>query len=55
MPQFDPQLIQVMKWVLEDIMTQSAPGAFDPTSLKAYFAECILRAGSPRENTVTTH
>ena len=45
MPQFEPQLIQVMKRVLEDVMTrvpleQSTPAA------KAYLAECILKAAA---------
>ena len=40
MPQFDPELIQVMKKVLEDIMR-----AFTPVA-KAYFAECILKAAA---------
>ena len=40
MPQFDPELIQVMKKVLEDIMTR-VPLEHSTPAAKAYFAECI--------------
>lgn len=45
MPQFDPQLIQVMKGVLEDIMTR-VPLEHSTPAAKAYLAECILKAAA---------
>jgi len=43
MPQFDPQLIKVMRAVLEDIMTR-VPTEQSTQAAKAYLAECILKA-----------
>jgi hypothetical protein len=45
MPQFDPELIEVMKKVLEDIMTK-VPSEHSTPAAKAYFAECILKAAA---------
>ena len=45
MPQFDPQLIQVMRSVLEDIMTRM-PVEHSTQAVKAYLAECILKAAA---------
>ena len=45
MPEFDPQLIQVMKGVLEDIMTR-VPLEHSTPAVKAYLAECILKAAA---------
>ena len=45
MPQFDPELIQVMKRVLEDVMTR-VPLEHSTPSAKAYLAECILKAAA---------
>ena len=45
MPEFDPQLIQVMKSVLEDIMTR-VPLEHSTPAVKAYLAECILKAAA---------
>ena len=45
MPEFDPQLIQVMKGLLEDIMTR-VPLEHSTPAVKAYFAECILKAAA---------
>ncbi len=45
MPQFDPQLIQIMKRALEDIMTR-VPMEHSTPAAKAYLAECILRAAA---------
>ena len=45
MPQFEPQLIEVMKKVLEDIMTR-VPLEHSTPAAKAYFAECILKAAA---------
>ena len=45
MPQFDPELIEVMKKVLEDIMTR-VPLEHSTQATKAFFAECILKAAA---------
>lgn len=45
MPEFDPQLIQVMRSVLEDIMTR-VPLEHSTPAVKAYLAECILKAAA---------
>jgi hypothetical protein len=45
MPQFDPELIQVMKSALEDIMTR-VPLEHSTPAAKAYLAECILKAAA---------
>lgn len=45
MPQFDARLIQVMRSVLEDVMTRVPPEC-STSAAKAYLAECILRAAA---------
>ena len=45
MPQFDPELIQVMKSALEDIMMRVPLENATPAA-KAYLAECILKAAA---------
>ena len=45
MPQFDPELIQVMRSVLDDVMS-SAPLEISDTTAKAYLAEAILKAAA---------
>jgi len=45
MPQFDPEPIEVMKKVLDDIMTR-VPSEHSTPAAKAYFAECILKAAA---------
>jgi hypothetical protein len=45
MPQFDPQLIQLMKRALEDIMSR-VPLEHSTPAAKAYLAECILKAAA---------
>lgn len=45
MPQFDPDLIAVMKKVLEDTMTR-VPSEHSTPAAKAYFAEYILKAAA---------
>lgn len=45
MPQFDPELIAIMKQVLEDTMTR-VPAECSTPAAKAYFAEYILRAAA---------
>jgi hypothetical protein len=45
MPQFDPELIQVMRSVLDDVIS-SAPPEISGTTAKAYLAEAILKAAA---------
>jgi len=45
MSQFDPQLIKVMRGVLEDVMTR-VPTEQSTQAVKAYLAECILKAAA---------
>jgi len=45
MPQFDPELIQVMRSVLDDVM-RSVPLEIYGTTAKAYLAEAILKAAA---------
>ena len=45
MPQFDPQLIQTMRNVLEEVMTR-VPLEYSTSATKAYLAECILKAAA---------
>ena len=45
MPQFDPELIRIMRNVLEDVMMR-VPLEISNTTTKAYLAECILKAAA---------
>lgn len=45
MSQFDPQLIKVMRGVLEDVMTR-VPTEQSTQAVKAYLAERILKAAA---------
>ena len=45
MPQFDPELVQVMRNALEEIMTK-VPLEYSTQATKAYLAECILKAAA---------
>jgi hypothetical protein len=45
MPQFDSELVQLMRTVLEDAMTK-VPLEISGTTTKAYLAEVILRAAA---------
>ena len=45
MPYFDPQLISLMRSVLEDVMTK-VPVECSTPAAKAYLAECILKAAA---------
>jgi hypothetical protein len=45
MPQFNPQLIQIMRRALEDVM-MTVPLEHSTPAVKAYFAECILKAAA---------
>jgi hypothetical protein len=45
MQKFDPQLVQVMRNALEEVMTK-VPLEYSSSSTKAYLAECILKAAA---------
>ena len=45
MPQFNPELVQLMRSVLEDVMTR-VPPEITGTTTKAYLAEAILKAAA---------
>ncbi len=45
MPQFDPELVRVMRNVLEEVMTR-VPSEISNTTTKAYLAECILKTAA---------
>ena len=45
MPQFDPELIQIMRNALEDVMTR-VPAEFCNLTTKVYLAEFILKAAA---------
>ena len=45
MPQFDPELIQVMRSVLEDVMSR-VPLEISRTTAKAHLAEAIFKAAA---------
>ena len=45
MSQFDPELIQLMRSVLDDVMS-SVPLEISGTTAKAYLAEAILKAAA---------
>jgi len=45
MPMFDPELVQIMRSALEDVMTR-VPLEYSTPATKAYLAECILKAAA---------
>jgi hypothetical protein len=45
MQKFDPELVQVMRNALEEVMTK-VPLEYSTSSTKAYLAECILKAAA---------
>lgn len=45
MPQFDPQLVRIMRNVLEQVMA-AVPPDHATAATKAYLAECILKAAA---------
>jgi len=45
MPQFDPQLIQVIRGALEEVMTK-VPLEYSTPAAKAFLAEHILKAAA---------
>jgi hypothetical protein len=52
MQKFDPQLVQVMRNALEEVMTK-VPLEYSSSSTKAYLAECILKAAA--QGQTSTH
>jgi hypothetical protein len=50
MQKFDPQLVQVMRNALEEVMTK-VPLEYSTSSTKAYLAECILKAAAQGRTT----
>ena len=45
MPQFDAELVHLMRTALEEIMTR-VPVEYSTPAIKAYLAECILKAAA---------
>ena len=45
MPQFDSEFVQLMRTALEEVMTR-VPVEYSTPALKAYLAECILKAAA---------
>ena len=45
MPNFDPELVQVMRHALDEIM-KKVPLEYATQPTKAYLAECILKAAA---------
>jgi hypothetical protein len=45
MPQFDNEFVQLMRTALEEVMTR-VPVEYSTPALKAYLAECILKAAA---------
>jgi hypothetical protein len=45
MPQFDPELVALMRIALDEAMSRVPPEIFNTTT-KAYLAECILKAAA---------
>jgi hypothetical protein len=52
MPQFDPELIQLMRSVLDDVMS-SVPVEISGTTAKAHLAEAILKAAAQGHTSYT--
>jgi hypothetical protein len=46
----DPQLVDVMRSALEEVMTR-VPSEYATSSTKAYLAECILKAAAQGHTT----
>jgi hypothetical protein len=46
----DPQLVDVMRSALEEVMTR-VPSEYSTSSTKAYLAECILKAAAQGHTT----
>jgi hypothetical protein len=52
MPQFDPELIHLMRSVLDDVMS-SVPLEISGTTAKAHLAEAILKAAAQGHTSYT--
>ena len=50
MPNFDPELVRMMRNALEEVMT-SVPLEYSTQATKAYLAECILKAAAQGQRT----
>ncbi len=50
MPNFDPELVQIMRTALDEVMTK-VPVEYSTQATKAYLAECILRAAAEGHRT----
>ena len=50
MAKIDPQLAQIMRNALEEVMTK-VPPEYSTSSTKAYLAECILKAAAQGHTT----
>jgi hypothetical protein len=51
MAKIDPQLVDVMRRALEEVMTK-VPLEYSTPSTKAYLAECILKAAAQGRTTL---
>jgi hypothetical protein len=45
MPHFDPELVEVMRDALDEVMTK-VPSGHSAAATKAYLAECILKTAA---------
>ena len=45
MPHFDPELVEVMRDALDEVMTK-VPSEHSTAATKAYLAECILKTAA---------
>ena len=45
MPHFDPELVEVMRDALDEVMTK-VPSEYSTPATKAYLAECILKTAA---------
>lgn len=50
MPQFDPELVRLMRAALEEVMTKVPVERATPAA-KAYLAECIVKAAAQGHTT----
>ena len=44
-PHFDPELVEIMRDALEEVMTK-VPSGYSTPATKAYLAECILKTAA---------
>jgi hypothetical protein len=50
MPNFDPELVRMMRNALEEVMAR-VPLEYSTQATKAYLAECILKAAAQGQTT----